>query len=179
MTAPLSPSALKRLQKREQAQRRQSVKMGCKAILIDVEALWEQQEGLCVCDEVRYPGCRRAPLNPDVPGTHPDGIVIAHTESRAGRQHGDHLPGRVKLWRSACNAAFAGQEKRDAAVGDKLLIDMGLKIQPDPFLEEKPKRKWRWPIGRKIEGRGFQEKPANYISPLSKAARREAMEKVK
>jgi 5-methylcytosine-specific restriction endonuclease McrA len=155
---PLTPAALKRLQIREREQRRQSVKDRVKAIFVDVGAKWVEQEGRCNCDRWRHPnGCGGLPMNPDMPGNHPDGIVIAHAISRKSKAKGEHTPENVWLWRHSCNQVMAGTENHDQGVANKMMVDMGLKVSPDPFLEEKPKRKSFWPTGKKIQGRGFDK----------------------
>lgn len=178
MTAPLSPKALKRLQKIERTHGRRAVKLDRPSFLVDVQKLWDDQEGRCCCDRVDYPGCRRLPLNPNVPGTHPDGISFAHLQHMAGAGEGPHKQENCGLMRTACNVRMAGRENHDAGVYRKMMADMGLSDKPDPFLEPKPKRKLRWPSRPMGKGQGFW-KPEGAKSKLSKEYRREVLEKMK
>lgn len=144
-----------RLKRNEAAQRRETKKRGLPALPISPEGLWLVQRGMCTCNECRG----TVPL--EVGDT-----VIAHPHFRAGKGSPGHVPTNVSLWRKACNAREAGPETSALGRGRRLAVDLNRK-------GSEPSR------GRSsIQGRGFQSKSANYVSPLSREYREKMKRKI-
>ena len=135
---PLSPEALKRLQKNERSQASETKRQGLPVEFVSVEALWILQRGRCAC-----PNCGKLPMDQDAAAREPDAIVIAHVYYR--KRGGGHTIENVRLWRHACNAAMAAIENHDGAVGDRMAVDFTKRYSSEP---PKPSR-WA--------GRGFRK----------------------
>ena len=138
---PLSPEALKRLQKNERSQASETKRQGLPVEFVSVEALWILQRGRCAC-----PNCGKLPMDQDAAAREPDAIVIAHVYYR--KRGGGHTIENVRLWRHACNAAMAATENHDGAVGDRMAVDFTRKL----LAKEERKR-------GSIKSRGFQKRP--------------------
>ena len=136
----------KRLHNAEVRNRSRAREAGLPVIPVSVEGLWLIQGGKCACPECNY--------TQDL--IHGDTVIAhkKHLKSRTGSP--GHVPHNVQLWRHACNAREAKQEKRDLHKFDRF------EVQEKSTVEKRekksagsrwPKSRSKWPKGRKIGNR--------------------------